>query len=87
MIVLWTTQCAKCGPLLVRAAQPVNGAPFSFGETWCGLCGEPVVEILQRKSEEGDPVPKEITELLSPGGRAKKPEPTSIPSAGRPRTP
>jgi hypothetical protein len=90
MIILWTTQCPSCGPLLVRAAQPVKpSSAFAFGETWCGLCGEPVVEILQRKSEEGDPGPSEITGLLAPGGRRAKPkpEPTSVPLNAQPRTP
>jgi hypothetical protein len=57
MYVLWSTQCPKCGILIVRAPQPASGAAFQFGQSWCGLCSEPLAEIVQRIGEVKDDVP------------------------------
>lgn len=68
MYILWSTQCPTCGVIIVRAPQEVTGAGFAFGRSWCGLCGEPLSEIIQRVGEEKDDAPPKAP-------RAKPPAP------------
>ena len=59
--VQWITQCAACGPLVVREPRliPEGGGldSIGIGKSVCGRCGKPVIEMHVRIARPVEPLP------------------------------